>query len=237
MMGPIRQSQEYHRFADGRVFLGIENAADVLSSAAFIAVGLTGLFSLWRHRARSEAREELRPYWALFGAVALAGVGSVYYHLVPDDARLVWDRLPIAVAFLCLLAAIIAERISVKAGIALLVPFVALGAASVLYWAAFDDLRLYALVQFGSLAAILALCAFFPSRYSRGELIFVAAALYGIAKVLEWLDRAVFELTGGMLSGHTLKHLLAASALYLILWGLERREAVVNPTSSARPRH
>jgi hypothetical protein len=80
MIGPIRQDQDYHRFADGRAFLGIENAADVLSNIPFIVVGAMGLVLLWRSR-------EMHAYWLLFGAVALTGLGSAYYHLAPNDAR------------------------------------------------------------------------------------------------------------------------------------------------------
>jgi hypothetical protein len=241
MIGPIRQDQDYHRFADGRALLGIENAADVLSSLAFVLAGVLGLVFLWRNRGSStrfSAAEETRAYWALFCAIALAGLGSMYYHLAPDDARLAWDRGPIAVAFMCLLAAVIAERVDVKAGVKLLVPLVVLGAVSVLYWVAFDDLRPYGLVQFGVLAAVLVLAALFPSRYSKGEALWAAAALYGVAKLFELQDRQIYELTGHWVSGHTLKHLTAAAALCAILWSLERRslrDALVSRPSSSRP--
>lgn len=216
---PIRQDQDYHRFADGRAFFGIENAADVFSSLSFLIVAILGLVFLWRNR----GSDEMRAYWALFCATALVGVGSIYYHLAPDDTRLVYDRLPIAVGFMCLLAAAISERLDARAGVKLLVPLVVLGAASVLYWAAFDDLRLYVLVQFGTIAAVLVLAAFFPSRYTEGEMLFVAIALYGVAKVCEFYDREIYEVTGQFLSGHTLKHLAAAAAIYDILWSLQRR--------------
>lgn len=241
MIGPIRQDQDYHRFADGRAFLGLENAADVLSSVAFVVVGVMGLVFLWRNRGAStrfSAAEEMRAYWALFCAIALAGLGSMYYHLAPDDARLACDRLPIAAAFMCLLAAVIAERVDLKAGVKLLVPLIVLGAASVIYWIALDDLRPYALVQFGSIVAILALCTLFPSRYTKGEMLFAAAALYGVAKIFELQDREIYELTGHWLSGHTLKHLTAAAALYAIFWSLERRslrEGLVGRPWSGRP--
>jgi hypothetical protein len=233
MFEPIRQSQDYHRFADDRAFLGIVNAADVLSNLAFVVVGALGLIVLWRNRGASTrfaVGEEMRAYWAFFGAIVLTGLGSSYYHLAPDDGRLAWDRLPIALAFMCLLAAVISERVDVRAGVKLLVPLIVLGVASVLYWVALEDLRLYLLVQFGALAAIVTLCSFFPSRYTRGEMLFVAAALYVVAKVFELYDRAIFELTGQWISGHTLKHLTAAAALYVILWSLERRALKMRAT-------
>ncbi|HEY0338432.1 MAG TPA: hypothetical protein VGC70_13905 [Burkholderiales bacterium] len=125
MFDPIHQDQGYHRFADARAFLGMENAADVLSNLPFLVIGAMGLVLLWRSReTRLISGDESRAYWVLFGAVMLTGVGSSYYHVAPDDARLVWDRLPIAIAFMALLSAVIAERVNVKAGITLLWPLV-----------------------------------------------------------------------------------------------------------------
>lgn len=232
MIAPIRQDQVYHRFADSRTFLGVENAADTLSSLALLFAGALGLLFLWRERAsrapaRFAALQEMRAYWAFFAAVALSGLGSAYYHLAPDDARLVWDRLPIAVALVSLLAAVIGERVSTTAGIRLLVPLVALGVASVLYWPVsahfgFEDLRPYATVQFGSLAAIVALCVLFRSRYTGGQVFFVVTAIYGIAKLFELKDGDIYEL-GRWVSGHTLKHLAAAAAAYVLVAWLQRR--------------
>jgi hypothetical protein len=126
-----------------------------------------------------------------------------------------------------LLAAVIAERVSVRAGVRLLIPLIAIGVASVLYWPASaligsEDLRPYVAVQFGSLVAVLGVCVLFPSRYTRGEALLVAAAVYGIAKVFELYDRQIFEL-GRRVSGHTLKHLTAAAAVYLLVRWLQRR--------------
>ena len=78
MIWRIAQDQTYHRFADGRALLGIANAADTLSSGAFLVVGVLGLIFLWRERAAGGSQrfvmpDEMRAYWALFGAVALAG--------------------------------------------------------------------------------------------------------------------------------------------------------------------
>lgn len=226
------QSQDYHRFADTRTLLAIENAADTLSNAAFLVVGMLGLAFLWRERAagarqRFGSPHEIRPYWVFFVGVALTSVGSAYYHLVPDDARLVWDRLPMTVAFMSLLAAVLAERINVRAGNLLLVPLVVLGVASVIYWrqsalAGIENLRPYMAVQFGSIAVILAIALLYRSRYTHGAAIFAVAAAYGVAKVLEGLDREVFEL-GHWASGHTLKHLAAAAGIYLLLRSLQLR--------------
>ncbi len=208
MMNPIRQDQDYHQFADSRAFVGLDNAADVLSNIPYIVVGAVGLLMLWRGGG-------LRAYWVFFFAILATGFGSAYYHLAPDDGRLLWDRMPIAIAFMALLSAVVSEQVHAKAGNALLIPLLALGATSVWWWAKVDDLRPYLLVQYGGLAAIAGLCAWLPSRK---KLMLTAAGIYGVAKACELNDRLIFEVTEGLLSGHTLKHILAALALCVITW-------------------
>lgn len=229
---PLVQLQAYHLFADTRALLEVPNAADTLSNLAFLVVGVLGLAFLRRERERGTggrfaALAEMRPWWVFFAGVALTSAGSAWYHLAPDDARLVWDRLPMTVAFMSLVAAVVSERINARLGNALLWPLVLLGLASVVYWrwsalAGFENLRPYLAVQFGSIAVILATAALFRSRYTRGGVIFVLAAAYGVAKVVEVYDREIFEF-GRWVSGHTLKHLVAAAGIYLLLRSLERR--------------
>ena len=229
---PLAQSQAYHRFADARAWLSIPNAADTLSNLAFLLVGGLGLAFLWRERAegasgRFASPREMRPWWVFFAGVALTALGSGWYHLAPGDARLVWDRLPMTVAFMSLLAAVVSERVSVRAGDVLLAPLLIVGIVSVAWWrwsalAGFENLRPYLAVQFGSIAVILAIAALYRSRYTHGAVIFVVAACYALAKVLETYDRQVYAL-GHWASGHTLKHLAAAAGVYLLLLALRRR--------------
>lgn len=232
MIEPIRQDQAYHDFADDRVLLGIPNALDTLSSLAFVLVGVSGLLLLWRLRGRSPRFEypwETRAWWLLFAAVAATGVGSAYYHQAPNDARLVWDRLPMAVAFMSLLAAVVGERLGPAAGRRLLVPFVLLGVASVAWWAWLGDLWPYVIVQFGSAVALFVIAVLFPSRYTQGRVLYAVLGLYAIAKICELQDRAIYEL-GHWLSGHTLKHLLAALAGGLLVVSLARRRLRDRPS-------
>jgi len=226
MLSPIHQDPAYHRFADDRIWLGVPHAGDTLSNAAFLLVGAAGLVFLWRERAagrRFAAPGELRAYWLLFGAVAATAFGSAYYHLAPDDARLVWDRLPMAIGFTSLVGAVVGERVNARLGSRLVVPLVALGIASVLYWATSGDLRPYLLTQYGSLVAVLVVATICRSRYTQGSVLFVAVGLYVLGKLAEAYDRQVFGLSGHVLSGHTLKHLLAAAALAAILGSLALR--------------
>src|SRR5262245_54072425 len=149
---PIPQDPAYHRLADDRTILGIPNALNVLSNAPFVVVGALGAWALRPGAAQFADDRERWPWAVFFVAFLLTGIGSAYYHLAPSDARLMWDRLPLAAALMGLFAAVIAERIGLRAGLALLVPLVAIGLGSVLWWHAGETrgqgaLRLYARVQ------------------------------------------------------------------------------------------
>jgi hypothetical protein len=213
---PIPQDPGYHRMADTRVVLGVPNGLNVLSNAGFALVGAWGLAVVLRGAVpRLRDPWERRPYAVLFAGTLLTAAGSAYYHLAPTDARLVWDRLPMTVAFMGLVAAVVAERVNVRASRALLAPLVLAGASSVGYWYLGElrgsgDLRPYVLVQFGSLAVVAAIAAAYPGRPS-GRYLVAGLAAYLVAKGFESADRAVLEATG-IVSGHTLKHVAAAMA-------------------------
>jgi hypothetical protein len=228
LLPAMPQPAGYLDFADRRELLGVPNFWDVVSNLPLLAVGAWGANVVARAGGRSFAQpEEKWPYAFCFGAVALAGIGSSYFHLLPDADRLMWDRLPIALGFMALLSAAIAERVSVRAGIQALAPLLLAGAASVLYWRwsmwrGAENIVPYAMVQFGALAAIVALAAL-RSRYTRGADLFVVAAIYAAAKIAEVLDQPIYAL-GGFLSGHTLKHFLAAVAVWWLIRMLQSRQ-------------
>jgi hypothetical protein len=173
------------------------------------------------------------PYVILFAGVALTCFGSGYYHLYPDNVRLVWDRLPMTVGFMGLMSAIICERISLRFGLALMPFLLALGAFSVGYWywsetRGSGDLRLYALVQFFPALAIPLIMWLYPARYTGNRELGFAALLYVAAKFLEAADGLIYELTSHLVSGHTLKHLAAAWGVWWILRMLQARRAVIS---------
>jgi hypothetical protein len=216
---PIPQDPGYHHFADQRPLLGVVNFGDVVSNIAFVVIGAAGLLSLYRRRGGIDgAAGEGWPRWqyaVLFSGVVLTGFGSAYYHLAPDNERLVWDRLPMTVAFMALVSALVSERVSRRAGRLLFAPLIATGAVSVFFWAATEargegDLRFYALVQFGSIATVVLLLLLYPSKEPSTRYFVVAIGWYAAAKLLEQGDAALFSL-GGVVSGHTLKHLAAAA--------------------------
>lgn len=233
----------YHDFADQRCFWCVPHALNVLSNLPFVVIGVLGVRFLRRPEVWQPGRvflepAERYPYLVLFIFVGLTGFGSAYYHWDPSNARLMWDRLPLAVAFMALFAAILGERVQPCLGSWLLLPLTVLGAASVIYWHQSEihgdgDLRFYLLVQFFPLLCIPLLLLLFPARYTRSSDLVGALAWYVGAKVLEALDKQIFA-QGQLVSGHTLKHLLAAVTAYLILHMLRKRKpALARPPALA----
>jgi hypothetical protein len=229
LIPPIAQPQWYHEFADQRTLLGIPHALNVISNLPFLVVGLWGLWHLARG-ARPDQFEQPRDVWfygVFFAAVALTGIGSAYYHADPTNDRLLWDRLPLAVAFMALFAMILAERVSYRAGVALFVPLVLAGAGSVVYWHVTEqwghgDFRPYLIVQLFPLLLIPLIFVLFPARFTGTGDLLAALLCYLMAKGLELLDRQVYA-QGQIVSGHTLKHFMAALAPYFILHSLQQR--------------
>ena len=139
LLPPMRQPESYHNFIDGRTMWGIPNCLNVLSNAPFAVVGVMGLCFICKTRAPNStggflAQGERLPFAVFFLGAFLTCFGSGYYHWAPDDATLAWDRLPMTLAFMGLLAAVVGERIDARAGLWLLWPLVIAGAATVWWW-------------------------------------------------------------------------------------------------------
>jgi hypothetical protein len=208
-LGP--QDPTSFALADQRTFLGLPNALNVLSNLPFLGVGLWGL----REAPRVE-RPARSAYQAFFAAATLVTLGSSYFHLAPSTWSLVWDRLPLAAAFMALLTAMIAERYSAQLAGRLLTPLVILGPLTVVYWywttlQGHGDLLPYGLVQYGSLTAIVGLLARYPHKAPGTRYLVLGLLSYVVAKGFELADHQIFAL-GNIVSGHTVKHLAAAAA-------------------------
>lgn len=232
---PIPQSIAYHQFADQVTFFNIPNFLNVVSNLAILFSGVVGVLYVWRCY-RSPVQQsfankvECWPYLILFLSVVMIGFGSAYYHWAPDNETLLWDRLPIALGVTALLAAAMMERVSLRVGLWALPFLVVLGAVSVMYWfwteqQGAGNLNYYIVVQFYSLLLVVLLSVFFPSNYTRGGDVYQVIGLYAVAKVAETFDREIYDLSG-VVSGHTIKHLLAALAIYLIVRMLQKRRSI-----------
>jgi hypothetical protein len=196
---PIPQDESYHAFVDGRELLGVPNFWNVVSNLGFAIVGAFGLL-----RFRDLASR------ILFAGVFLTSAGSAYYHWEPMDARLIWDRLPMTVVFLSLLSIVIGIAYDTRLGRRLLLPLLAFGILTIVWWKITGDLRPYGIAQFGPLAIL------FPAMYfsKRVRSLWPVVLLYALAKFAESFDAEIFR--WAFWSGHTWKHWLSGLAAYWI---------------------
>lgn len=218
---PVPQDPSYHLFAGPVTCFGIPSFANVISNGAFTIVGLIGLAVLYggSSRARPVPFADTLPFAVFFTGVALVGAGSAYYHWAPNNGTLFWDRLPMTIAFMSMTAAVVADRMHRKIGLAVVLPVLLVaGAASLVYWAVTEaagrgDLRFYGLVQFLPMALIPIVCWLFPAaRYTKGRYIAGMIVCYVIALVFDRFDLVFYDVAGQVVGGHTVKHLIAAGA-------------------------
>lgn len=219
----------YHDFADCRIGFGIPNILNVLSNLPFLLFGAAGLWLLVQGRVQWRDSREALPYLVFFLGAALTCLGSMYYHWRPDNARLVWDRLPMTLAFAGLIASVVAERVDQEWGRKSLAPLLIVGAASVFYWYATERLGRgnvmpYGIFQGWAILIVLLILLLFPNRqYSHGAALWAPIAWYSLAKVTETFDLQIYRATGTLASGHTIKHILAAMAVWSLLRMLRQR--------------
>ena len=208
LLPPIVQPAGYHAFVDSRALLGLPSFLNVASNAAFLVVGVAGIALCLRRHVDGAALSWL----TFFAGVALIAAGSSWYHLQADDDTLVWDRLPMTVAFMALFVALLAEHVEAKLERRLLPVAIAVGIVSVIWWRATGDLKLYGWVQIAPFVAIATLLATYPARYTGRGWLAAGLDCYAFAKAAEFADAAIYEATAHAISGHTLKHLLGALA-------------------------
>ncbi|CAI9770122.1 unnamed protein product [Fraxinus pennsylvanica] len=221
----IPQSQEYHDFADQREVFGIPNTLNVISNFPFLIIGLIGLIlCYYRNYFKLSLQGELLGWTCFYVGVAAVGIGSSYYHLKPNDERLVWDRLPMTIAFTSIIAIFIIERVDDRKGTVSIIPLLLAGVVSILYWRFFDDLRPYAVVQFVPCIAIPIMAILLPPMYTHSTYWLWAAGFYLLAKIEEAADKPIYNLTHHIVSGHTLKHLCAAMVPVFLTLMLAKRD-------------
>lgn len=230
---PLAQPAHYHAFADQRSWRGVPFAMDVSSNLAFAVFGLAGLGRLWRRPATVPDSAQ-RPLAALFFAgLLLTAACSAWYHWQPDDAGLAVDRCGMVVAFAGLLGLAVAGRISGRAGVLLALSLLVLGPLSVWVWAASGNVLPWGVLQFGSMALLLGLAWLKPLPGALAVRWGMVILVYAAAKMLELADQALFTLAGQLISGHSLKHVVAALAAWPVISALGRLGQ--NAAGSAHP--
>jgi hypothetical protein len=230
-LGPsVAQFEHYHAFADQRHLLGLPCALDVLSNLPFALFGGWGLLRLRDSDAGHPAGAQRVLATLFFAGLALTAVCSSWYHLRPDDAGLAIDRLGMVSAFAGLLGLATADRISERAGLWTAGAVLALGPVAVQVWASSGNLLPWAVLQGGGMLLIVLLALRQPVAGAWGLPLAAVIGWYALAKALELGDHLVFDLTRGLVSGHTLKHLTAALAAWPVI-------SLMHNGTQARPSH
>ncbi len=167
LLPPFAQPQSFHDYADQRAWLGLPHAADVLSNLPFLArrrarTSLRAARLAYDESAAFSDQRAAWPYALLFAGVVLTAFGSAWYHAQPNDATLLWDRLPMALGFAGLVAGTLTDRAPQRISQWLLA-FATVGAGTVLYWHVSGNLVPYLVMQVGFIAAALIATAWIRS--------------------------------------------------------------------------
>lgn len=228
-------------FADARAWHGLPFAMDAASNLPFAVFGIWGLWRLRRFdtlHERLQSTAALDCAWLFFAGLVFTAAGSVFYHLQPDALRLAADRAGMAIAFAGMLGLAVCERVSLRAGWPAACVAFAGGLMAVAVYHERGDVLPWAVVQFGGMALVLGLALLRPVPGAMGLKLGAVIFFYGVAKLFELGDHAVFDATGDVVSGHTLKHLVAACAAWPVLQavdGLTCRSLRHNPRAAAMP--
>ncbi len=224
VFGPsVAQHDHYHAFADQRVLFGLPCAMDVLSNLPFAIAGLLGLVMVARLPALPQ-----RGYAALFFVgLIVTTLGSIIYHLNPNNDGLALDRLGMVAGFAGMLGLAAAQRVSQRAGMVTTLTVLLLGPTAVAVWAQTDNLLPWVLLQGGAMLMLLVLAVCkplpAPSHWYVVNLLPVIG-FYAAAKLFELADHQIFELTNQVISGHSLKHIVAALAAWPVLTAIARTQ-------------
>ncbi len=211
LSGPIPQDQAYHSFADQRSFFGLPNFFDIFSNIFFFIPGILGI------RLCMAKNAQFNISWKLFFlSVCLVAPGSVFYHYGPNDFAMIWDRLPMTLAFTSLTVAILTDTFHWKYETPLLIALPLVGAYSILHWQIFNDLRPYAWVQLTPIICVLLLACLYKKNGLTPKYLFLTFFFYSAAKLTENFDLQIFQFTNLCFSGHSIKHILAAAAVYCL---------------------
>jgi len=212
---PLNDPPEYFNFVDTRECAGIPNAWNVLSNLPFLYVAWH-LFKTYKDEGAPMYR---RPGMLLAFGMLLTALGSSWFHWNPTPHTLFWDRLPMVIAFSGIFLLLVSDRFSTELSRTIEIPLIAISFASVFYWKFAENIRPYAVLQFGLLIFTFMIGVFTRGNRISNASVFGMAGLYFAAKVLEYRDGMIFDVLGNLVSGHSLKHLLAGVAVLVFARG------------------
>jgi len=214
-MKPIAQNINYHNFIDSQTIFNIPNFNNVISNIGFILLSFLGFAKVKSTNKKSDL------LYFLLSGIFLTGIGSGYYHWNPNNSTLVFDRLPMVIVFMTFFTFILANYIINKDYKTYFTLLLGTGIMSVLYWSYTEslgvgDLRPYILVQFLPIILIPIILLLFKQKNNNSYYIFPVLAFYILAKLSEHFDEFIYNVSGEIISGHSIKHFLAAIAAYYI---------------------
>ena len=239
VFGPLPQWLSYHNFADTRQLGFVPRAGDVLTNLAILFSGVWGALL---YRQVTVTSDDRPAYRLLVIAAILTAFGSAYYHWDPGNDRLVWDRLPMSLLLTAVLALVLADRVSPPFGREALLPFGLVAVGGVLLWAFTEaagrgDLLLYLVMRIGATVAVLTLLILRPPRFTAAGWLWAAVAFDVAETICERLDWQIWELTGGIASGHNLKHIFSGAVIACLFGWLRQRRPTVPTTAEAAAAH
>lgn len=222
---PLADRAEYFNFADKRSIAFIQNIGDVLSNLPFLFIGLWGLWVIRQNKVLG------KNYFFALNTIAIGTIltcfGSIYFHLNPTRETLFWDRLPMTLGFSGLIILIFTDRFNQKVSLKLNILFfifIFISSMTVVGWNnELLTLRPYLLVQLGSLLFSFLALILTPSNVIKNTYLLIAIAFYILAKITEIYDLEIFNRLS-FVSGHSLKHLLAAAAIYTVFHPFKNKQ-------------
>ncbi|KAI4379656.1 hypothetical protein MLD38_005927 [Melastoma candidum] len=234
----IPYSPTHHVYADMRNFLGVPNTLNVFTNFPFLVVGVVGLvFCLQGSFFNISLTGEIVG-WALFYA-GISGVafGSAYYHLRPDDDRVVWDTLPMMVAYASLFSSFLVERVGQRTGLCFLWVLLLISFLSAAYERTFNDLRLRMMFQLIPCIVIPFMTLLFPPKYTHSRYWLLAAGIYLLSKFEAVTDRKIYMANNYIISGHSLEHICLAMFPTLLTFMLSYRSVKFQRLGDLKENH
>lgn len=233
---PLKDNPHYHEFAEQRIICGVPHVGDVLSNLAFIIVGIVLFYRAKRLDFKLYEFQDFMYYFFALSCVLL-GFGSAYYHWNPNNANLAWDRGTMVVGFsVIFMDSLWRYRIlnDEQPATRFAICFFAF-VGSVAFWRKTGILEPYVMVQFFTMF-VLTFIALSRYKVVQGRALFGLFIFYAIAKFFEHYDIQTWLVFHGVISGHTIKHLMYAAALLYYGWYMRsgNREAESLPLAEQK---